>query len=213
MPNQRNTVPWTALAGMPPSFQPAVLSSPSATDDEDDEILFGLVRQSLPADPAYEPTEMPASPVWAPWEEEEEAEAEAPLTWVGRGSLQSCTLASIVDEETPVQHLVGAQVAQIIATVEGMDCLRMQPLCILLFGSRPVWHAAWTWYCTSSMMCARQSQLARCNMSKMGPFPWILLHPGVLCLSYRKDICLCESSPASCVWVCHFPAGCVCAIH
>jgi hypothetical protein len=112
MPIQRHTMTWTALAGMPLSFKLAALSSPSEVDDEDDETGFGYVCQSLPVAPAYEPTEMPASPVSTPHEEEEEAAA--PLTCTG-----TCGGASMHDGKAPVLHPASTWAAKMMPDLEG----------------------------------------------------------------------------------------------
>jgi hypothetical protein len=138
---QWHTTACTAL-DVPLSFQPADLPSPSATADEVEEILFGHVRQSLPAEPAYEPTWAPASPVWTPLhhgdgllldepplQDPEVAASALVMPQIDEDATLSLTLqetcsASYWDDgDTPVLHQIAAPAAEMMANMEGTTCL------------------------------------------------------------------------------------------
>jgi hypothetical protein len=111
----------TALADAPVSFQPAVLSSPWATDNEDEETLFGHVCPSLPAQAEHEPTRAPAYPVSMLLEEETE-EGEALLASPDTCNLQSSSIASNDDRESSALDLATEQVDELMAIAEGTKC-------------------------------------------------------------------------------------------
>ncbi len=95
--------------------------SASSTYDEEEDVFYGHVRGSMPAEPTYEPTCVPAYPVSTP-PEQETKEAEAFLTWADTCSLQSSSIASIDDGKSSVLDIVTQQVDELMATTEGTKC-------------------------------------------------------------------------------------------
>jgi hypothetical protein len=139
---QWHTTACTALDDLPLGYQPADFSSPSATANEDEEILFGDVCQSVPAEPAYEPTWAPPSPVWSPLHhgdgllldepplQDPEVAASALLmpqidedAAVSLTGDQTSSLSSWDEGDTPVLHPVAAPAAEMMADMEGTTCL------------------------------------------------------------------------------------------
>jgi hypothetical protein len=116
MANDWHTATGTDLDDVPLSF----LSPASSTYDEDEDIFYGRMHQSLPAEPTYEPTWVPAYSV-SPAPEQKTEEAEAFLTWADTSSLQSSSLAAMEDGETPVVDLVTEQADDMMAIAEGTD--------------------------------------------------------------------------------------------
>jgi hypothetical protein len=136
-----HTATCTALDDLPSSFQAANVSSPSATADEDEDIPFGHLRQSVPAEPAYEPTWAPASSVRTPLHQEdgllldepplkdpEVAASALELPWMEEDAAvfltweQTCSASYWDDGDTHVLHPITAPAAEMMANMEGTTC-------------------------------------------------------------------------------------------